>query len=152
MSDSIVRVQYGITPVFGKCVAAIEYQEWERLVHADGQLTFLDIYPTGFENLETIAATAVASGTIAPCGGMDILRLDPNDAPSIYNLDNYTVIERLTELPGFEQVLKKAGLKDSLPLRADLKKHVYFVKKHPGKQHWLDHIPEYIRQARRKCP
>ena len=92
-----------------------------------------------------------ASGIPNSNAGIDIVRKDLRDAPTIFNTDHYTVIERLTAHPDYPSIVKRANVTDSEPLRETLDSWVWIIgpKRDLG-YHWAEEIPEYIKNAKRK--
>jgi hypothetical protein len=101
---------------------------------------------------DAMVVAVAASGNINPDPGFDIARYDPDDAPYVYNIDHYEVIERLNSHPEYQAILKTAGLSDSPALQAQLAGNVLLMLRDPAEtsDHWCKQLPHRINIARHK--
>ena len=148
--DYGLRIKYACENVIGTSVVTFAFDDWAGAVRSDGELTVLDQIPGPLSSIthNATVVAAVASGICVTSPGIDIVRLDPKDAPYIYNIDNYSVIENLPQHPCYGEILDTAKVSDSEGLQFELKNNVYIVKNGPTDQHWTDSIPSYIQQAK----
>jgi len=100
-------------------------------------------------NAEVVAVAASGIANANP--GIDIVRKDPKDAPTIYNTDHYTVVERLTEHPDYPDILKRTKVEDSQALQETLNSWVWIIgPERDPTNHWIEEIPDYIKNAAKK--
>jgi hypothetical protein len=95
---------------------------------------------------------AVAASGIANSNpGIDIVRKDLKDAPTLFNTDHYTVVERLSEHPDYPSLLKRTNIQDSKALQETLNSWVCIIgPESDPTHHWAQEIPEYIKNATKK--
>ena len=154
MTDISKLFEYSIKHHEGKTAVSFSRDIWNTLVFESGEPTFLTRPPAPLENVvEQASVVAIAaSGQINPNPGFDVVRHDPRDAPYVYNLDHYVVIQRLPQHPQYGRILDTAGLTQTERLDATLEKYVFIVgpydKDHPG--HWAKYIPSHIAEAKKK--
>jgi hypothetical protein len=138
--------------LYGHSVITIGNQDWQRLVRSDGEPTVVEQIPKELSGVmrDAEVVAVAASGIANPNPGMDIVRKDPKDAPTIFNTDHYTVVERLTRHPDYPAIVKRANVTDSKPLRETLDSWVWIIgpKRDPD-HHWAEEIPEYIKRAKK---
>lgn len=153
MTD-IKRIGYSLGHHEGKTVMIFSRDDWETLVHESGEPTSLTQPPAPLEKvIEQASVVAIAaSGQINPDPGVDVVRRDSKDAPYVYNLDHYKVVENLQQHPQYDRILDTTGRPQTDDLDATLKEHVFIVgpfnKDHPG--HWAEDIPGHIANAKKK--
>ena len=150
--DYDLRIKYACQNCFNKSVVTFSVNDWWGAVRADGELTALSGVPEPLSSIthNATVVAAVASGICVSSPALDIVRRDEKDAPYIYNIDNYSVIENLCEHPEYRGILSAARIPDSQELRYELQNNVYIVKNEPADMHWTDSIPEHIKQAKKK--
>lgn len=153
MTD-IRRIAYSLSHHHVKTVTIFSRDDWNTLVLESGEPTFLARPPAPLENVvEQASVVAIAaSGQINPDPGVDVVRRDSKDAPYVYNLDHYKVVENLQQHPQYGSICDSAGLTQTEELDATLERHVFIVgpfdKDHPG--HWAEDIPGHIANAKKK--
>lgn len=151
--DSVRRIEATAYRVLGeKSVWAFDREAWMRLVDPGGQPTELNAPPGPLEGVTGDACYFVcaASGIINPDPGIDVLRLDEDDAPHIINVDHYKVIERLSKHDAYLDICGQAGLADSPELRERLDELVFIVGPQRPDDHWCKDIPVRIQRAIRR--
>jgi len=152
MSEPI-RLRYFMENVYGHSVITINTQAWQNLVRVDGSLPVVEQIPEKLSGVlrDAEVVAVAASGIANPNPGIDIVRKDLKDAPTIYNTDHYTIVERLTANPDYRSILKRTNVQDSKTLRETLDSWVWIIgpERDPA-NHWTQEIPEYIRNATKK--
>jgi len=105
--------------LYGHSVITVNMQDWKNLVRVDGLPTAVEQIPEKLSDVMRDAeVVAIAtSGIATPNPGIDIVRRDFKDAPTIYNTYHYIVVERLTEHPDYSSILKRTKVKDSKALQ-----------------------------------
>jgi hypothetical protein len=139
--------------VLDHSVITIGNQDWQRLVRSDGQPTVVEQIPKKLSGVmrDAEVVAVAASGIANPNPWIAFVRKDLKDAPTIFNTDHYTVIERLTAHPDYSSIVKRANVTDSEQLRETLNSWVWIIgPKRDLNHHWADEIPEYIKNAKRK--
>lgn len=148
------RFTFAAESVLGCSVAAMPRQEWISLVQSDGSPTLLNDPPGPVKGVmhDAMMVAAAASGVCNPNPGFDIVRYDPTDAPHIYNIDHYKVVERLPQHEGFLMICKKAGVTPTAELEDKLAETVFIIKEEPQEtpDHWSQELPHRIQIARHK--
>jgi len=152
MSDPI-RLRYFMENLYGHSVITINTMDWKNLVRNDGLPTVVEQIPEKLSgvmrNAEVVAVAASGIANANP--GIDIVRKDPKDAPTIYNTDHYTVVERLTEHPDYPDILKRTKVEDSQALQETLNSWVWIIgPERDPTNHWIEEIPDYIKNAAKK--
>ncbi len=146
------RLKYATQNVLNRSVTTVTRSEWEALVHPEGYVTNVQMLPKPFMNVmhEAQVVAVTASGIQNPDPGIDVVRLDEKDAPNIYNIDHYTVVQTFCLHPKYETIIKKAGVEDSQQLQDCLMQNVFVVKQKANKtkNHHEPEIPKHIRNAR----
>jgi hypothetical protein len=152
MSDPI-RLRYFMENLHGRSVITINTQDWKSLVRVDGSPTVVEQIPDKLSGVmrDAEVVAVAASGKVNPNPGIDIVRKDLKDAPTIYNTDHYTVVERLTEHPDYSGILKRTKVEDSKALQETLNSWVWIIgPERDPTNHWVEEIPEYIKNAAKK--
>jgi hypothetical protein len=92
MSEPI-RLRCFMENLYEHSVITIGNRDWQRLVRSDGRPTVVEQVPEKLSGVMRDAeVVAVAARGIAnPNPGIDIVRKDLKDAPTIFNTDHYTV-------------------------------------------------------------
>lgn len=155
VNSEVEKVYYGLIRATSQqhSVVVVPAQDWARLLRPDGSVTELAERPEVLSNPVLTAAeiVSIASGICNASPGMMIARLDPKDAPTVINVDQYTAIEKLPEHPIYPTALARANVTDSLELRQALTQHIFVVKERPDPQmHWVAEFPEIFLAGRRK--
>ena len=149
------RIQAALAHVQGHSVTILSIDDWSELVHNTGETTRLEVVPTPLSGIMSASSrvAAAGSGILNPTPGIDVIRRDPGDAPRIYNVYHYTVIENLPQHTMYPEVLRVAGVADSAEMRASLIENVYIVgpEKIEGVHH-VEELPDHIREASGKAP
>jgi hypothetical protein len=151
MSEPI-RLRYFMENFYGHSVITINTQDWQNLVRVDGLATVVEQIPEKLSGVlrDAEVVAVAASGIANPNPGIDIVRKDLKDAPTIYNTDHYRVVERLTANPDYRSIVKRTNVQDSKALRETLDSWVWIIgpERDPA-NHWTQ-VPEYIRNATKK--
>ena len=74
-----------------------------------------------------------------------IIRLDPADAPNIYNTDKYVVWEDLPSHQSFAGIVRAASTEDNQNLRDYLRANVLLVKHEPDREHHRPDLPGTVK-------
>ena len=127
----------------GRSVLEMNKDDWEAL-NIDSTT------PVRLSICETPMASITQKSSLIACTAhrivdglpvVTIYRDDPKDAPTPINVDNYTVIEDITQRRDFGDIVKAATTEDDSNLRQHLSERVYLVKSKPGNDHWLPELP-----------
>ena len=96
--NDVILVQCALQRIEGKSVITLPREEWHHLVLPSGEPTRFKEVPRPLGGLMRMAAHVITagSGVANPDAGIDVVRYDPDDAPYIYNIDHYTVIENFS--------------------------------------------------------
>lgn len=146
--DPAVRAYFGLLHHTGYAgVTGCAFQ-WQQQVTGNGTPVQIYEVPPPLENVrrEAEVVAIVASGN-CPNPGLDVIRYDEKDAPFVYNVDHYQVVENLLLHPAYPQVLKIAGIQDSEPLRETLKSWIFLLGPERPDDHWRKTLPEYLQKA-----
>jgi hypothetical protein len=110
MNPDQQRLYYGLIHATGdnRSVAVLPKSEWSQLLRSDGSVTELTQRPSIISNpvLQAAEIASIASGIANPSPGLMVARYDPDDAPSVINVDRYTAIEDLPAHPIYPRALK----------------------------------------------
>ena len=155
MNDrNLLKLAYAAQHVLNRDVLVMRRSDWHTLVRNDGSPTLMNDAPEVVAGvlLDAIVIAVAASGRINPDPGFDIVRYDEKDAPHIYNIDHYQVVERLTSHPEYIRICKAAGVKNSGDLAKSLDDNVFVIKRLPSDtpDHWRTDLPQRINVARHK--
>jgi hypothetical protein len=93
---------------------------------------------------------AAGSGIYNPSPGIDVVRLDQADKPYIYNIDHYTVLEHFASSPIYQEALRVARIDENEELAEFIQSHVFVVGPYSDDNHWVEEIPQHIREAKHK--
>ena len=151
--DNIIRIQFALEHIMDNSVMIVPREDWHNLVLSDGEPTELIEVPQPLKGLMSMAARVITagSGIVNPSPGIDVVRYDPRDAPYIYNIYHYIVIENFPLHPQYHEALTTAGVKESEELRSALLNNAFVVGPYEiDGQHWSKEIPEGIKNARQK--
>jgi hypothetical protein len=132
-----------------KSVVAFSRQAWSQLVDPSGVPTLFPGAPAPLSRVAEEASVVVVAGSGIPNSepGCDIVRNDPADAPFIYNIDHYKVIENLPMHPMYGDVLCVAGVQRSQELDRYLQENVFMVGPYRLDHHHVTEIPSHIAHA-----
>ena len=148
------RFTFAAESVLGRSVVAMPREAWINLVRNDGSPTLLNDPPgpVGGVMHDAFVVAVAASGVINPHPGFDIVRYDPKDAPHIYNVDHYKVVERLASHEKYMAICKTAGITPTAELEEKLTETVFVIKEvpHETPDHWSKELPHRIQIARHK--
>jgi hypothetical protein len=146
------RIRFAMCHVQENSVVVFEREQWYRLIRATGEPTRLEYPPEPIAGVmnEAVVVAVAGSGQENPNPGLDIVRRDAKDDPYIYNKDHYPVVEDLPSLPRYKDFLSIARVTDSEGLRTALRDHVFIVGPEKGEGHWVEEVPEQIRNAKPK--
>lgn len=146
------RIRYSIKNQTKKSVAIFPRYDWNKLILSNGEPTVLCSPPSPISRVQSDAAIVAmaASGEVNPNPGFDIVRRDLKDAPYIYNIDHYVVIENLSSHPNYSRYLSGANLKQDKEIEKSLSENVFIVGPYKEDNHWVTEIPQYIAQAKSK--
>jgi len=147
------RIYAALEHVEGLSVTIVSVDDWKQLVLASGEPTKLEVVPIALSGLMSASSrvAAAGSGILNSNPGVDIVRHDPNDAPAVFNVYHYRVIENLPLHQQFADVIRIAGIDVTDDLCTSLRENVYIVG--PEKIEGLHHvkqIPGHIREAAQK--
>ncbi len=122
-------------------------EDWIAVRAQTTDAVLIDITRTPMARLATDASLVASyalklSPVVSEVG---IIRLDPKDAPNVYNVDKYTVWEDLPSQPGFDRIIQAASTEDNANLREYLKRTVFLVKREPDAEHHQPEIPPVVR-------
>jgi hypothetical protein len=147
------RFKFALEHVAKHSVFIVNRTEWERMVDESGEPIKIESVPpalSGLVSVSTYIMTA-GSGIFNPSPGMDVVRHDLNDAPYIYNIYHYTVMEHFSSAPMYQQVLKVAQIESTPELDKFIQNHVFVVGPYKEEDnHWFKEIPEHIKNAKQK--
>ena len=148
MSDSD-RIRYSLEHIIARSVVTFPRSEWSRLVEPTGTPTRLVSAPPPLSRVAIDAKVLLvaASGVVNDDPGIDIVRHDPADAPYIYNIDHYAVIENLHLHPTYRKVLRVAGVPESAALGSYLRDNVFMVGPYQLDYHHVIEIPQQIARS-----
>jgi hypothetical protein len=95
--QKIERIKFSAGRVLGKPVAVLDRADWHRFILPGGEPAKLAEVPSPISGVTRTASivAVIAYGYSNPKPGIDLVRYDPIDAPRIYNIDHYTVIQTL---------------------------------------------------------
>ena len=150
--SEIERIKFAMAHLERKSAVSFNRIDWIRLVGESGESTHIDETPQPLTNvMEDACVMAVAaSGTCNPDPGIDVVRYDPRDAPYIYNIDHYTVIENLVDHPDYKTFIQLSNIHDSEGLRQLLRNNVFIVGPKKLYHHHVKEIPKHIKNAKSK--
>lgn len=132
--------------VEGRSVLTMERATWDRLKVHEGHPVDIDLELTPLRGVvrdaSVVAATAQRSSAVS--SEIEIVRHDPADAPTPYNVDRYTVWEDMASHQSFAEIVRGASTADNANLRAYMAENVFLVQQDPGPDHWLPHPPSSV--------
>jgi hypothetical protein len=146
------RIRFALEHVAENSVFIIDRMDWEKMVDKSGEPIRIESVPPALSGLVSVAAHVMTagSGILNTSPGMDVVRLDPADAPYIYNIYHYTVLENFSSAPIYQQVLDVARVEETAELDGFIKDHVFIVGPYREDNHWVVEIPEHIINAKYK--
>lgn len=147
------RFKFALEHVADNSVFIVDRTEWERMVDESGEPIRIENVPPTLSGLVSVSAHVMTagSGIYNPSPGMDVVRLDPNDAPYIYNIYHYTVMEHFSSASIYQQVLTVAQIEGSAELDKFIQDHVFVVGPYrEDNNHWVEEIPKHIKNAKQK--
>lgn len=148
------RLEFATKNILKRNVVTMKRNDWESLIRNDGHMTHVESLSGPFANLieqaQIIAVTACGYNNQDP--SINIVRYDEKDAPYIYNLDKYTVVQSFCLHNQYQSIINQANVKDSLQLQECLKEYIFITKNKPSEvqNHWSKEIPEIIKNANAK--
>jgi len=147
------RIKFALRHVAKNSVFIVGRTEWERMVDESGEPIRIESVPpalSGLVSMSTHIMTA-GSGIHNPSPGMDVVRHGPKDAPYIYNIYHYTVMEHFSTAPIYQQVLEVAQIEATPELDEFIQNHVFVVGPYREEnKHWFEEIPKHIKNAKQK--
>jgi hypothetical protein len=75
---------------------------------------------------------------------IQIYRNDTKDYPLSINKDKYSVVDDIERTEDVSKIVVAGSTCDNKNLRNFLKNHILLIKCNPGKDHWLESIPDEI--------
>jgi hypothetical protein len=146
------RIRFALEHVAKNSVFIVDRMDWERMVDDSGEPIRIESVPPALSGLVSVAAHVMTagSGILNPSPGMDVVRLDPADAPYIYNIYHYAVLEHFSSTPIYQQVLKVARIEETADLDEFIQDHVFVVGPYHEDNHRVEEIPEQIKNAKNK--
>ena len=130
----------------GHPVLSMARRDWASMTSASPGTTLVDITKTP---LAAVASDASVVASYAHRYGparaqVGVIRLDPKDAPNIYNTDKYEVWENLPSHPHFATMLSAASTENNQNLRDYLAATVFLTKVPPDVGHQSPELPATV--------
>ena len=149
---NLEAIRYALGRVSDKSVVVFSRKQWERLISDTGEPTKINEAPEPLSRVmhQAIIVTVTASGIVNPSPGIDFVRYDIKDAPCVYNIDHYTVIENISIHEQYTRIFSMARVDDDEMLRAILRENVFIIGPERLSNHWSIELPEYIKSAKQK--
>jgi hypothetical protein len=121
--------------------------DWAAISGQSADAVLIDITktPMGGVASDATVVAAYAQRSSTATAEVAIVRLDPSDAPNIYNVDKYLVWEDLPSHHNFSQIIQAASTEDNQNLRDYLKRNVFIVKLEPDAEHHRLEVPNTVR-------
>jgi hypothetical protein len=124
------------------------------MVSTPGDVSLVQTLPQPLSQIGTQVQSlaVIATGYGTPEARLEIFRGDTKDAPYIWNKDQYTIIQTLSEHPQYQQILRSAGLPETPILDEYLAAHVLVVKRSPNdfEGHWCKALPSFVADLLRR--
>ncbi len=126
----------------GRPVLHMSRSDWSSIYTGTGpELVSIERLPMNRVATDATVVAAYAQRFSMATAEVAIVRLDPPDAPNIYNTDKYEVWEDLPSHQSFRQIVQAASTEDNENLRAYLAQTVFLVKREPDDEHQLPELP-----------
>jgi hypothetical protein len=133
----------------GRSVYLMPRVKYQQLKLLENKPVLIDVSQTPMKGVarDAFVVAAVAQRTSTATARMSIIRHDPKDAPTPYNVDHYEVWEDLPSYHDYEEIVLAASTRDDDNLRGFFRTNVFIVKEKPGKDHWLSssELPALVR-------
>lgn len=114
-------------------------ETWEQFQVNEGVPVNIDLDRTPLSGVahdaSVIAARARRSSDLS--SEIEIVRYDPDDEPTPYNTDRYTVYEDMPSHQSFKDIVAGGSTADNENLRRYCRENVFLVKQDPGPDHWV---------------
>ena len=137
------RFQAFFSRVEDRQVLTMPRRTWEQFKVREGSPVEIALEQTPLRGVAreatVVAARATRSSTAS--AEIEIVRYDPNDAPTPYNLDRYVVWEHMPSHQSFDRIIGGGATRDDTILRDYLDENVFLVKQDPGDDHWSSDPP-----------
>jgi hypothetical protein len=148
--QKIERIKFSAGRVLGKPVAVLDRADWHRFILPGGEPAKLAEVPSPISGVTRTASivAVIAYGYSNPKPGIDLVRYDPIDAPHIYNIDHYTVIQTLCLHSQYRNILSIAKVPEDDELHDILRRHVFIIGPEKPDHHWVEELPGYIKNAK----
>jgi hypothetical protein len=133
-------------------VAIIDRDDWFGMIRSDGQPTLLLNAPDPVAKVAVDVAvhSMAGSGVSNSDPGFDIVRIDRRDAPFVYNIDHYQVIEDVTNRYNLDEIYRMCDVTPSNDVVTFLKSKVFIIGPRRLDHHWVEEIPQHIAQAKER--
>lgn len=127
----------------GRPVLHMPRKPWSSLNVSSTDTALLDVANTPMGSISSKASVVAAYGRrySASAAEVGIVRYDPADAPTVYNVDKYDVLEDLPSHRSFGDMVTAASTQDNANLREYLRENVFFVKRDPDEEHHRSELP-----------
>ncbi len=118
---------------------------WQQLQRVDGELVPLRLDRTPLNQMahNPCLVGAVINQT-AERASISIYRVDPKDAPTPINVDNYSVYDGLPPHLDVNEMIKTAATETNPNFEHYAENHVFIIKDTLGNDHWLDQLPPEV--------
>lgn len=131
----------------GRPVVHMTRGDWDALKVSSSNTALIDIEQTPLAAVASDASVVAAYGQrfSTATAEIGVVRLDPADAPNVYNVDRYLVWEDLPSHRSFSSMVVAASTKDNENLRQYLRETVLWVKLEPDEDHHRPDLPGTLR-------
>jgi hypothetical protein len=148
----IEKIRFAMERFYSKSVKVYNKQDWlSSIAHSGRPTKFINI-PEPYEAIQHDFSyiESAGSGVVNPSPGIDIVRFDPKDEPYIYNTDHYNVIEDFIQKPEYQNILRIAGLIQTLEVDNIVREYVFIIGPEKLNCHWAEEVPGHIANAKVK--
>lgn len=147
------RLRYALERVRGYPAKVVTRAEWAAGLRPGGEPTRLAAPLSPFvEGMKDVQVPVVAASTYPAVAapGYHHVRLDPKDAPNVFNTDSFDAIEDLIKEADFAEVCRVAGLAPESVNKASMAGFVFLVGPKKRSDHHSSRMPPDIDGAREK--
>lgn len=134
-------------------VKVIPRSEWVSALRHRGEPTSLpgplSPYALGLADV-SVAAVAASTYPAVSLPGYHHVRIDPADAPNVFNTDSYDAIDDLSREKDYRDICRIAGLTSRSVSRRSLRQYVFLLGPKKRHDHHSPEVPPDIRKARKK--